>query len=318
MTNKFERVSAIAGSGGVDSAELIDGAHFDKFVGRESFSQLEGGGFRTQATGFNVVVAKSKHGGYDEADFYDSPGDDQFTARPDFGRMVTPTSTTESRGFATINAYTSGGNDQAALYDSPFADTFVAHADVSILSNNEYRNRVVGFDVVSGYALNGGTDVALMYDSSGHDQYVGLEGYSEFRGNNFKNRAVGFDSVVATANQGGSDRATILDSQIVDAVLVTGTEVLLESSTGHHRNSAQQFESNTIISRFGSDSIEFADVSNGETLAGIGASATLVSPSRNMMSTGFRFVRARSETGQTGTANLLNIDFVFEQFGSWV
>ncbi|MEM7312277.1 MAG: SdrD B-like domain-containing protein, partial [Planctomycetota bacterium] len=318
MANKFERVSGIAAAGGMDTAELIDGEHFDKFVGRENISQMEGGGFRTQATGFDSVVAKSTNGGADEADLYDSAGNDTFTARPSYGRIVSANVTNEVRGFATINAYASAGFDEVALYDSPQADTLVAHADVSILSNDDFRNRAVGFEVVSGYAINGGDDVALMFDSEGHDQYVGLEGYSEFKGNNFKNRAVGFASVVATSNQGGSDRATLLDSQLVDNVVVSGVEVRLESSTGHHRNSAQQFETNRLISRYGSDLIEFSDVKNGEVIEGRGSAATLNGDSRYVMSTGYRFVRARTESGQTGISNVQNIDFVFEQFGSWL
>ncbi|MEM7315881.1 MAG: SdrD B-like domain-containing protein, partial [Planctomycetota bacterium] len=314
--NRFEQFEARATTGGIDRAFLYDSDGDDRFTSRPDTSIMSGDSFRNVATGFEWVGGFSRQGGDDRAELHDSTGDDLFAARANQAFMRGDGFENRAFGFHhVVGVAQAGGNDIAELFDTAGNDTFVGRADYSLLQNSELHHRAVGFEVVSGYALSGGTDAAILHDGTGNDTLIARGNYAELRGQDFRNRVVGFDSLVAIADSGGDDRAILQSTSGIDRLASSGTRTVFSGS--EYRNTADHFEMVYALSDGGGDQAELTGLRSTDSLQGRAAMAHLSGSDRNLMLNGFARVSARTEENQTVTADVHNIDYIFDQLGDW-
>lgn len=310
----FESVTAHAISIGDDRVEFRDSAGDDLFEAGPQSSSWISDGYRSVVNKFEQVRGVSQRGGQDVVNFHDSQGDDAFTAAANESSMQGDGFTNIAVGFTTVNAYaTAGGYDAAALHDTSGNDVFVGRPDISQISGEGYIHRALGFDVVSGYANAGGNDSAYLYDGEGDDVFIARPNYSELRGDGFQNRVSNFENVVGKAEGEGQDIAIFYDGQSNDTF--TSRQTRSEMSDGSYHNIADSFERVQAISSQGSDTAEFVEVDQTETLSAAGNTAR-VNGKRETMARGFDSVRATS-SHRAAKSIIDTVDFFYEQFGEW-
>ena len=137
----------------------------------------------------------------------------------------------------------------------------------------------------------------------------------------FRHRLLDFQTVVAFADAGGNDTATFLDTTVFssgpsnDLFTSTPTRATLSQPGTLFRKSAEGFETVTALSTTGTDVAEFVDVQSGELLSGGGGDATIAA--RGTRTNGFGTVRATNQAGDTPTADINIVNYVFQQLGQW-
>ena len=315
----FENVVGHAVNGGNDTAHLHDSAGNDEFVAGPTTARMSGDGFLFKAEQFESVIGYSINGGTDIARLHDSAGDDAFIASPQAARMVGEGYYNLAKEFDAVYAYAnSGGNDTAHLHDSSGNDRYVGTAERGTMSGDGFSNSAYRFDVVTAYSIHGGTDSASLYDSAGDDRFISSTQLSRVEGTGFYNSAREFEAVQVYAINGGYDQAFLYDSAGDDTFRsLTGRSKLVGTgfditATGFDRVYAYAING-------GNDQAIFNEARTGETLYGRDNIALL---SRNDGSTqraqGFVNVTANAAESATPTANVLDVDYVFEQVGDWV
>ncbi len=313
----FEIVTGNAVMGGNDVATLYDGSGNDqvRFVGE--FGQMIGTGAELRASKFESLTVRRSVGGADSIEVVDSPGDDELTMYPRSAVMRGASFRNRVEGFAEIRAVASkGGFDTAAFYDGTGDDVYRSWSDFALMEGETYRNTASGFEVTSGYAVAGGYDTAELHDGSGNDVLVARGTYTELRGTGFKQRALGFDSVDAVANRGGYDTALLFDTAGDD--LFTNDNTIASLWGTGYENVAIGFEQVQAQSEMGGhDTAEFAGVTARQLLTGRGSMAKVTGAGRNALATGFAAVRAIASPEETAHADVVDVDYVFSQLGSW-
>src|SRR5262249_52730838 len=181
----FGQVSASAGAGGSDTANLFDSPGSDLFTaladGHDALDYQTAG--HIQVTNF-ASVAVMAGAGTDIAYLAAHAGTpNTFTARPTTASLSGGGSAVSVAGFKTVRATTSSSADVAYLYDSTGDDVFVGTPGSGSLQSSlqgaatSYFNVAVGFSQV--YASSTmGNDVATLFDSAGNDQLVGRRAFN--------------------------------------------------------------------------------------------------------------------------------------------
>jgi hypothetical protein len=240
LATSVENITA-NGGGGFDVANFYDSSGDDRFIGRTTYSYLQGTGYSNYVAGFTQVHAFSTNGGNDEANLYDSAGDDRFYGHSSYAYLRTGQFYNYAAGFDRVHAFAlNGGYDEANLYDSAGNDQFYGYSTYAYMRSNQFLNYAGGFDRVHGFALNGGYDEANLYDSAGNDKFYGHSTYAYMQGDQFFNYIQGFDRVHGFALNGGYDEANLYDSAGNDRLYGHSTYAYMQG--GQFFNYAQGFE----------------------------------------------------------------------------
>ena len=326
--NRFERFEA-RGVGGVDTGEFVDSVGDDHITLEFQRAEMIGPGYANKITDFDTIHARATRGGNDSATFFDSAGDDTLNIRPDQAMyMQGPGFENRIWGFDSSEAFANGGgDDESFLYDTAGNDIFIAHPTSSLIrgtiGGEAYEHITHNFETMTGHAMSTGFDAAFVYDGAGDDSLTVRPDFVEVQGanNSFKHRLLDFQTVIAHANAGGNDTATFLDTSVFssdptnDVFKSTPTRSSLEQPGTPFRKIADGYEIITALSTTGTDVAQFLDVGSAEQLNLSGNIA--VSPARNTIVDGFGSVRATSRIGETATADLNAVNFVFDQIGQW-
>ncbi|MFN0196608.1 MAG: Calx-beta domain-containing protein, partial [Planctomycetaceae bacterium] len=267
------------------------------------------------ATSFTTVDVFGG-GGTDTANLYDTVGDDLFTSVVSKGTLTGSGLTHQVHQFANINVYAyAGGNDLAELFDTPGVDRFIGRDTRSNMTGVGYNHSVTRFERVNAYAWQGGYDLAYLHGSAGDDRFVGRPGRSTLRGLSYFNMATSFEGVYAFAKPGGNDTALLIDSTADDVYFgSTNTGTL---SGGGYLNQAIDFKLVEVQASTGNDKAEVIDVNTVDTVFGSGNLFELTRSVQKDRLTGFDQIKARSKPGHTPTANVLAVDYVFIEEGTW-
>lgn len=145
----FGNVNAVAGAGGIDTADLTGSKGLDNFTATPHYGLLTGPGYSLRATGFAAVTAHAKPGGSDTANLFDSSGNDTFTGQPAYSLLSGAHYANKAVGFATVNATASTGKDQANLTDAALAGAFTGSGNHGTLSGPGYTINLTKFAAVT-------------------------------------------------------------------------------------------------------------------------------------------------------------------------
>lgn len=306
--------STKAYGGSEDTVRFQDTASNDHFRGKQTFSEITGGGVTHFAAGFGAVDARSDNGGVDVAEAYDSAGDDRFYGKTGASILTGAGFSFDMRGFDKVYAYSlAGGHDTAELYDSPDSDVLISRADTSFMRNATSLNYAMSFDQVYAYSFAGGQDSAHLFDSSGDDVFIGRSDYSLMRGAAFDNNAYGFDVVKAYATAGGTDLA-FLYGTVADDLLFTNANQTSLYGSGYTAD-AVGFAKTRVWGGGGVDRAVFKTLSEGDAFFGSGALASLDLGGRRTQANDFDRVTATIDSSASVDIALGEIDYAFEQLG---
>ena len=314
----FDAVTAEAINGGYDFGEFVDSIGDDVFVSNTTTSRMSGSGFLNTANGFDSIYAHSTIGGNDVANMHDSAGDDVFSASPTSARMTSSTVTNRADGFKTVNGYAlNGGTDSASLFDSAGDDSFVSSATSSRMTGTGYLLTAASFETTIGYALNGGTDLATLFDSTGSDQFISSPTNSRFVTGNITRSAQRFEQVIAQSGNGGSDTAYLYGSA-GDDTLTAGLTSARLTGTGFDVTTSGFATMYAYGNGGTNDRAVFQNVNTNDTV--YGRTNYLLAKRSGKLQRAYDFdtVRAEAAAGNTPTADVANLDFVFEQVGNWL
>ena len=163
---------------------------------------------------FIQTVSFDGNGGNDLARLTGTAGSDAVVLRPGSARL---THDGKDVDFAftdveAVEAHTGGGGDTAELYGTAGNDRLRAYPDSAYMTGAGYRNEVIGFGQVRGYAGGGLDDRAYLYGSAGNDNFWGRRTYAKMSGPGYSHRADGFDRAYGYAKGGSNDRAYLYGS----------------------------------------------------------------------------------------------------------
>jgi len=310
----FTFVTAYATAGGNALANLFDSGFNDRFIGRSNLGMMQTPGNYNIARGFERVNAFAS-GGNDDAYMSDSAGDDRFYGRPTYSVLFGTGFYNYANGFDRVFASSTTGNDTAYLYDSPGDDRFYGMPTHGLMTGTGHYNRAEGFDRVFAYAGSGGADTAYLYDSSGDDLFHGYHDHAFLRGDNFYNYAGSFGRVFGLATAGGNDSAYLFDSTGDDRLYVNPNDTVLRGAGFY--NQASGFDTVAAQASTGDDRAVYSDVGAAHTFYGRDNYATHSGAGFSVTGYDFDRVTAESASGETATADVENVDYFFEQLGSW-
>lgn len=306
----------LIGGGGNDQLKMYDSAGDDTLIAKPDSVVLQGKGFKNTATGFARTEVYASTGN-DLAHMYDSAGSDRFYGRADSALMRGTGFYNYAEGFDGVTAYAIAGGhlDRAWLYDSIGSDRLVAYPEHVTLSGDGFSNRAQGFERVYAYARSG-RDEAFMYDSAGNDRFYARSTYSVMRGSDFYNYARGFDAVTAYANAGGSrDLAYLYGTAGAEVVTVSGANT--EMRGRGFSSSANGFESVRTYGRGGADEAVFHEIGANDSFLGRSNLVRYRSEGHESRLYDFDVVSAHAANGETATADLQAVAYLFNQYGKW-
>ena len=314
-TQGFDRVNAYATSGGFDTAYLHDSVGNDRFVGKSNFSFMHGDGYLNYAGNFDRVNAFASNG-VDTAFLHDSVGNDRFVGKSNFAFMHGSGFLNYTSSFDRVNAYaTGGGVDTAFLHDSAGNDRFVGKSNFAFMHGSGFLNYTESFDRVNSYASGGGFDTAYLHDSVGNDRFVGKSSFAFMSGNGFLNYTERFDRVNAYSNS-GTDTAYLYDSNGNDTYTGNGSTSSLSGST--FNNSAHQFDNvQARAVNGGNDVAYFNELGNNDTLYGRSNEASVSNGGSSRSVFDFDSISGNARSGESPTADVDAVDYLFEQNGTW-
>ncbi|MDH3719090.1 MAG: hypothetical protein OES79_13310, partial [Planctomycetota bacterium] len=326
----FERVYAYAKYGGeLDRAYLYDSAEDDILVAKPEYAILRAANsaYYNMAHGFDRVFAYAKAGGtLDRAYLFDSAANDVFVGRPEFAQMRDEGSTYFNRAtnFDRVFAYAKAGGtlDRAYFYDSAANDVFLGRPEFAQMRDDgtTYFNRATNFDRVYAYATVGGSnDRAFLYDSAEDDIFVGKHDFGLMRraDNQYYNLARYFDRVYAFATT-GYDRAKLYGTAGSETLTFAPAYTSFRGADFFHR--ASGFDDTRAYGGGGFDTAYFKDVAAADHLYGRNNYARLYRGPQKYWAYDFEVVKAYAKDGETATADVdaNTVDYLFQQFGSWL
>jgi hypothetical protein len=309
----FKQVTAYATSG-TDTAYLHDSSGDDTFKGTPTYAYLSGTNFYNLANAFDRVVAYSQNGGLDRGYLHDSSGNDVFKATPTFAYLQGSGFDLQASGFRQVMAYGSSGNDTAYLHDSSGNDNLKATPQYTYLSGTNFYSYAAFFKRVVAYSTAGGVDTAYLHDSAGNDEFLATPAYAYLTGLGFHNTVNGFARVQAFSGA-GNDTARLYDSAFRDVFESVGSLARLVGTdfervvTGFARVQA--------YSSGGGDDAHLRDIRAVDVFTGGGSHATLQRGAALSEVSGFSLVRAYAREGDTATASMDAVDYLFQKVGSW-
>jgi hypothetical protein len=247
---------------------------------------------------------------------YGTGGDDAFTFHAAATHALSVNGTTYSYASSAVNSVKfqgNGGNDSLVVHGTSGDETATLHPGTADVAGSNYRVQAASVETIT-VVSNGGRDVANLFGSTGSDEFHVAGGSSTLKGNKFHNSVEGYDQVYADT-AGGSDSAYLYDSVGDDLVAIHRNGFSLTTSTTRYE--AKSFEKLYATGGQGNDRVDFADVADADTFYGR-ESLALHSGSgfRNEVA-GYQHVTATSRTGNSPTADVDNLDYLFEQFGDW-
>jgi hypothetical protein len=207
------------------------------------------------------------------------------------------------------------GFDEAWFHDSPGNDSFVARPTTATMLGSGFSNTANGFDKTYAFADGGGFDIATLYDGGGNDVLRGNPNFAVYSGNGFFNWVSAFDEVYARHVNGGFDRAEITGSTGDDTLEVTGS-VRRFSGAGFKIVADRQDRVN-IVGGGGDDVADFFSMRNNDEIYGRDNYAETSIAKLDSWISNFTHVRAHAQSGHRPIANVRNVDYLFEKFGSW-
>jgi hypothetical protein len=222
---------------GVDRANLSGSAlGSDVLRAWPGLARHSGGAFYHKLVGFEQVTATSTLGDQDVARLFDSTGDDLLEASPEDVTLKfhgSEETFVQVSHFREVHAYSvEGGTDVGHLIDSASTKEFLrVGPDVARLYNDDFCNRLVGFEQVTATATAGGSDDATLVGSAGDDVFTFngdlQEATLKFYGSDATfAQASGF-SVVRVSGSSGTDQAELGDSSGNDIFVATDTYAVL-------------------------------------------------------------------------------------------
>ena len=190
--------------GGYDVVSMEDSAGNDVFrsnhTNKGADASYTGGGFSSEARGFDVVYAVGT-GGDDQAFLNGSSGDDLFVARGSLNTIWAGNTTVMADHFESTTIDGIGGSDTANVYDSSGDDQLVLTPGAGSLENSEYSIQWSNISRTNAFSSQG-NDSATLYDSAGNDTLYSANGMNVLSGDGFMSYAEGFDHVEVIASTG--------------------------------------------------------------------------------------------------------------------
>lgn len=323
----FDRNYAYAQNGGNDMAYFYDSSGDDRFYSTNTYGLMRGpsDNFYNYAEGFDRNYAFSQNGGNDMAYFYDSSGDDRFYSTNTYGLMRGPSDNfyNYAEGFDRNYAFSqNGGFDMAYFYDSTGDDRFYATSTYGLMRgpSDNFYNYAEGFDRNYAFAQGGGFDQAYFYDSAGDDLFYATDTYGLFRDVNttFYSYAESFDRLYADSSNGGNDNAYFYDSSGKDLFYRTDSYALFRAENSQFYHYAEGFDGVRAYSQNGGNDEAFLyDVGEDDQLTASGDDVYLSDAGGTTNLEGFYRVVAENKSGETASAEVDAVDFIFEQVGDW-
>lgn len=309
--SSFDAVYAYGTTG--DTALLYGAVGADEFQAGAQWAFRRGSGFYNNASGFAAVYAYGATG--DTASFYGSSGADELRAGPQWSYLQGSGFYDNASGFDALYAY-GGAGDVAYLTGSAGVDEFQAGPRWSFLRGSGFYDNASGFDAVYAYGAAG--DTAYLNGSAGADEFQAGPRWSFLRGSNFYNNASGFDSVFAyaPAGDGAVDTAYLYDSTGADE-FQTGSQWLFMRGSGYYNNASGFDVVRVSASKNDGDVAYLYDSTGSDTLHGQADTYDFARSVDRVYGQGFKRVVADTSKGGTDTLDLLALDYVFQQTGTW-
>ncbi len=244
-------------------------------------------------------------------------------AKPHFAQLRDTGNTYLNRvnRFEHVVAYaTAGGaSDRAYLYDSAANDIFVGKPALAEMRDEagSYWNQAAAFDRVYAYATAGGaSDRAYLYDSTGDDIFVGKSNYALMKRSDlaYYTFAKSFDHVEAFATS-GYDRAFLYGTAGTEHLTLTPTDASFHGDGFLHRTSG--FDRTRVKAGGGTDYAYFEQVGSSDRVYGRHNYAHLQRNADDYWAYDFELIKAYAQAGETPTADVAAVDYLFQQFGSW-
>jgi hypothetical protein len=318
VASGFDEVRAYATPGGFDVSNLTDSSGNDYFDVGPTSAVLRGPGFYLYGQGFDQYKAFATAGGTDRANLYDGGGNDYFDAGPAAGLMRGSNFYSYAEKFESLNAYaTTGGIDTAKLYDSAGNDYFDAGPTSALLRGSSFYTCAERFDKVFAYSQWGGYDIAKLYDGGGNDYFDAGPTSGLMQGSGWYNWADRFDEVIAFATAGGNDIANLYGS-IGNDLFTTTNNVGRLTGTNYSLRTEQFEQVNARLHQGGTDLAEFRNFLTANQLFGRTNYSRGTVSGKQTTVFDIDEVKAYAAAGQTPTADVSEIDYLFEKIGSWL
>jgi hypothetical protein len=217
---------------------------------------------------------------------------------------------------AETNLVTAGkGSDEAWFHDSAGNDSFVARPRNAVMLGSGFSNTANNFEKTYAFAQAGGQDIATLYDGGGNDLFRGNPNFSAYSGSGFFNWVSAFDEVYARHTAGGFDRAEITGSTGNDVLEVTGS--VRRFSGADFKIVADRQDRVNIVGGGGNDEADFLSMRNKDEIYGRNNYAETSIAKLDTWIANFTRVRAHALSGHRPVANVRNVDYLFEKFGTW-
>ncbi|MFN0196127.1 MAG: Calx-beta domain-containing protein [Planctomycetaceae bacterium] len=164
--SRFEQVNAFADMGGFDIASLYGSPGDDVLVSRPDRTSLKGPGFENIANRFDNVTAYATPGGNDTATIFDSAGNDRYVGTANNGAMSGfvsiggPAYLNQAIDFKVLEVIASTGHDEADMKNIRAVDTVFGQGSEFTLTRSVQKDKLTGFDVITGRAAAGQTVTA--------------------------------------------------------------------------------------------------------------------------------------------------------------
>jgi hypothetical protein len=240
--------------------------------------------------------------------------DDDVVFRPGSVEIANPSY--EIQALSETNLVKTGnGFDEAWFHDSAGNDSFVARPKAATMVGAGFSNTAVNFDKAYAFAEAGGLDRATLFDGGGNDLFRGNPNFSVYSGNGFFNWIRAFDEVYARHTAGGVDRAELTGSTGDDTLDVTGS--VRRFSGADFKIVADRQDRVNIVGGGGDDEADFFSMRNNDDVYGRNNYADLKTAKLDTWIANFTRVRAHAQSGHRPIANVQNVDYLFEKFGTW-
>ncbi|MEM7312031.1 MAG: SdrD B-like domain-containing protein [Planctomycetota bacterium] len=316
--DEIDTIRVDAGEGN-DFVEVRGSSLDDRVVLHKNHGSLRSDAYDIEFRNAPRIYAYGE-GGLDHGYLVDSVGDDVFVTASTYSSMrdINNEYKNETKGFELVTGNAiMGGFDIGSIFDSPEDDLFRIMPDFArMFGGNGVDLQANKFERLDAYARSAGNDTAEMVDSLGNDSFITSKTESRMVGDGFRTRAFDFESVIADSRRGGTDSVAFYDAAGNDT-FVAGLNLTTMSGKGYEIQT-RSFDTYTAVSRFGDDTAEFNDVRTSDDLVGRNEEVLVTGQNRDQTATGFDTVKARSRNNQTASADIQNVDFLFETFGQWV
>ena len=318
ITGESLETIRVFNGGGEGRGILKDTASNDTVIARPTHTMTRNDTTVARLFDFDEIRVKSSEGGNDVAKFLgDAVGEELFVGTPDYGLLVGDNYLIKAYEFDKMLVFSNGSTttDTARLFGSNYEDEFNGTPTDSRISGPGFFTRVFDFGSVTAFATAGGTHdhVTLRSDDPLHT-FSATPNSAVLSGSGFTVRAARFSHVHLTADSLGAS-ATVTGSAGSDLYSVTGTFSSLNGTD--YWIYTHGISDVTVSGRGGDDTAKFNDIPAVDLIFGRDARASWNSSSFVFHADDFEVVRATARVGETATADVVDVVYAFEQFGSW-